>query len=264
MRDLTPILKNLVLIFSLLAAFAGCASLVPQPEDALEAEARAVAEAVIAVLKRQNRELLHYKGIGNIKVRQNQTTVIDERVAWVASETAKLNLVILVSGHPAIKIASDGKWFYYYEARKGRPLYKKIPASDSNLARVTTIPIKTADIIDLLAGRVPLREHYAARLENAETGQGYVLVLERRWWGVAEKVFLDESKTRVHQIDFYNRSGALVYRARFDAMQTIGGYRVPVSLSLTNGDDLDIQLVVNRYWADVEVSPSMFVLEPPE
>lgn len=264
MRVQPPALINMVLILGVLAVLASCASLSPQPEDAQEAEARADAQVVIALLNSQNRELIHYKGIGNIKVRQNQITMIDERIAWVASETAKLNLVILVSGHPAIKMASDGKWFYYYEARQGRPVYKKIPASDSNLKRVTTMPIKTSDIIHLLAGRVPLREHHAAGLEKAPFGQGYVLVLKRRWWGVAEKIFLDESKTRVDQIEFYSRSGALVYRARFDAMQTIGGYRVPASLSLTNGDDLDLQLVVNRYWADVDVSPSMFVLNPPD
>ena len=264
MRDLTPTLKQLVLILGVLTVLGGCAAFSPQPEDAREAEAIAGAQLVLALLSSQNRDLMHYKGIGNIRLRQNQVTVIDERIAWVASETAKLNLVILVSGHPAIKMASDGKWFYYYEARKGRPVYKKIPAADSNLKRITTIPIKTSDIIHLLAGRVPLREHHSARLERSDTGQGYVLVLKRRWWGIAEKIFFDESKTRVHQIDFYNRSGALVYRARFDAMQTIGGYRVPASLSLTNGDDLDLQLVVSRYWADVDVSPSMFVLSPPD
>jgi hypothetical protein len=264
MRDLTPILKNLVLIFSVAAVLAGCASLAPQPEDALEAEARAGARVVMAMLNSRNRDLMHYKGIGNIKIRQNQITLIDERIVWVASETAKLNLVILVSGHPAIKMVSDGKWFYFYEARKGGPVYRKIPASDSNLKRFTTMPIKTSDIIHLLAGRVPLREHHTARLERSDTWQGYVLVLERRWWGVAEKIFLDESRQRVHHIDFYNRSGALAYRARFDALQTIGGYRVPATLSMTNGDDLDIQLVVHRYWADADVSPSMFVLTPPE
>lgn len=249
---------------SLLAALAGCAGLYPRPEDAVEAEARASAQRVIARLKNLNRELIHYKGIGTIRVRQSQITMIDERIAWVASETAKLNLVILVSGHPAIKMVSDGQWFYYYEARKDRPVYKKLPASDSNLKRFTTMPIKTSDMIHLLAGRVPLREHHTARLERSDTGQGYVLVMERRWWGVAEKIFLDESRQRVHQIELYNRSGALAYRARFDSMQTIGGYRVPATLSMTNGDDLDIQLVVHRYWADVDVSPSMFVLSPPE
>jgi hypothetical protein len=264
MRAQIPALKTMALIFSVMAAIAGCASLSPQPEDARNAEARAGAQIVIAYLNSQNDDLIHYKGIGNIKVRQNQITLIDERVAWVASETAKLNLVIMVSGHPAVKMASDGKWFYYYEARRGRPMYKKVPASDSNLKRITGMPIETADIIHLLAGRVPLREHHSARLERSNAGQGYVLVLKRRWWGVAEKVFLDESRTRVDRIEFYSRSGELTYRARFDAMQTIGGYRVPASLSITDGDGLDFQLVVNRYWADVDVSPSMFVLKPPE
>jgi hypothetical protein len=47
-------------------------------------------------------------------------------------------------------------------------------------------------------------------------------------------------------------------------MQSIDGYQVPASLSITNGDDLELQIVVNRYWADVDVSPTMFVLNPPE
>ena len=47
-------------------------------------------------------------------------------------------------------------------------------------------------------------------------------------------------------------------------MQTIDGYQVPASLSITNGDDLVLQFVVNQYWADVEVSSTMFVVNPPE
>jgi hypothetical protein len=257
-------LKNMMCIFGAAVLLAGCASLSRQPEDSLEAAARAEARVMISFLSNQNRELKNYKGIGKIKVRQNQITRIDERIAWIASETAKLNIVVLVSGHPAIKMASDGKWFYYYEARQGKPIYKKIPASDSNLKRVTTIPIKTSDIIHLLAGRVPLREHHSALLERSASGQGYVLVLNRRWWGVTEKIFIDESKARVHHAEFYDRTGSLVYRARFDEMQSIDGYQVPASLSITNGDDLEIQFVVVRYWADVDVSSTMFVLNPPE
>ena len=251
-------------IFGAAVLLASCASLSRQPEDSLEAAARADAQVMISFLSNQNRGLVNYKGIGKIKVRQNQTTRIDERIAWVASETAKLNIVVLVSGHPAIKMASDGKWFYYYQARPGKPIYKKIPASDSNLKRVTTIPIKTSDIIHLLAGRVPLREHHSAILQRPDSGEGYVLLLKRRWWGVTQKIFLDETKSRVQYAEFYNRSGALIYLARFDKMQTIGGYQVPAALRITNGNGVDLQLVVNRYWTDVDVSASMFVLKPPE
>ena len=264
MRILSRDLKNMLCVIYAAVLLAGCASLSRQPEDPLELAARAEAQTMISVLSNQNRELVNYKGIGKIKVRQNQIIRIDERIAWVASETDKLNIVVLVSGHPAIKMASDGKWFYYYQARQGKPIYKKIPASDSNLKRVTTIPIKTSDIIHLLAGRIPLREHHAAILERAASGHGYVLVLNRRWWGVTEKIFLDENKNRVHHAEFYDRSGSLIYRAGFDEMQVIDGYQVPASVSITNDDDLEIQFVVNRYWANVDVSPTMFVLNPPE
>ena len=258
-------LKKMMCLFSAMILFAGCGSLGTgisrKPEDIA---ARAEAQVVISALSNQNRGLKNFKGIGKIKIRQNQITRIDERIAWIASEEAKINIVVLVSGHPAIKMASDGKWFYYYEAREGKPVFKKVPASDSNLKRFTTIPIKTSDIIHLLAGRVPLREHQDAVLERSDSGEGYVLVLKRRWWGVTEKIFLDETKSRAYRIEFYNRSQELVYLARFGEMKTVGGYRVPGSLEITNGDDIVMQLVLNRYWTDVDVSAPMFVLKPPE
>ncbi len=268
MRTVASDLKRIMCIIGAVMLCGGCgslgASLSRQPEEPLESGSRAEAQVVIFRLRNQNRTLKNFKGIGKIKIRQNQETRIDERIAWVASETDKLNIVVLVSGHPAIKMATDGKWFYYYEVREGKPFYKKLPASDDNLKRVTTIPIKTSDIINLLAGRVPLREHHSAILQRPDTDRGYILVLKRRWWGVTEKIFLDETKSRVHQTEFYNRSGSLVYIARFDDMQTIDGYQVPASLSITNADDIELQFVVNRYWTDVDVSSSMFVLNPPE
>jgi len=251
-------------LFCAVIFLAGCGSISRQPEDSLESAAMADARVVLSILRNQNRMLKNFKGIGKIKVRQDQKTRIDERIAWVASETAKLNIAVLVSGHPAIKMASDGEWFYYYETREGKPFYKKFSASDANLKQITAIPIKISDIIALLAGRVPLREHHTAVLERSASGKSYVLVLKRRWWGVTEKIFLDETKSKVHQTEFYNRSGSLIYLARFDEMQSIDGYRVPALLSISNGDGIDLELVVNRYWADVDVSASMFVLNPPE
>jgi len=268
MKILARDLKHIICIISTVVLLAGCGSLGARlsrpPEDLPESAAMAEARVVLAGLSNQNRRLTNFKGLGKIKLRYHQKTRLDETIAWVASETAKLNIVVLVSGHPVIKMASDGKWFYYYEAREGRPFYKKMPASDANLKRITGIPIKTADIIDLLAGRIPLREHHSAALERPDSGKDYVLVLKRRWWGVTEKIRLDETKSTVHSAEFYSRSGSLVYRARFDAMQTIDGYRVPALLSISNGDGVDMQLVINRYWADVDVSASMFVLNPPE
>ena len=119
-------------------------------------------------------------------------------------------------------------------------------------------------MLDILAGRVPLREHSTVALQNAETGQGYILILRKRWWGVVEKIYLDENKTRVRLVEFYSAMGSLIYRARFEEMQMINGYLVPARLSVSNGEDTDFQLVVDRYYTDVPVTASMFVLNPPE
>ena len=170
----------------------------------------------------------------------------------------------MIGGYPAVKMASDGKWFYYYEVGDGKPIYRKIDASNANLKRIISISIQTDDVLSLIAGRVPIRDHHHAILVAQEAESGHVLVLKRRWWGVTEKIYLDPTKTQVQQVEFYNRSGALIYRARFDEMQTIKEYLVPARLSITNGTDADFELDVNDFWPDVTVAPSMFVLKPPE
>jgi hypothetical protein len=257
-----------LLLFITAVLFAGCSSLTASlpRETQVSKDDTAMIEArtLLASLSNQNNLLKSFKGIGKIKIRQNGKLKIDERVAWIGSETTKLSIVLLISGHPAVKMTSDGEWFYYYEARPDQPLYKKIPATDANLKRIIMIPVKTSDIIQLLAGRVPLREHHSAFLERQDSGAGYVLVLKRRWWGVVEKILLDEARSRVLQVEFYNRSGSLIYLAQFDEMQTVKEYRVPSRLIISNAAGADFQLDVDRYWADVDVSSSMFVLNPPE
>jgi hypothetical protein len=225
-----------------------------------------MAEARMALLTlgSQNEKLASFKGIGKIKVWQNGKIRIDERIAWIGSETVKLSIVVLISGHPVVKLASDGKWFYFYETRQDKPIFKKSPATDATLQRILSIPIKPIDIIQLLAGRAPLREHHVALLHRQSSETGYVLTLKNRWGDIVEKVFLGEVRSQVHRIEFYNRSGGLIYRATFDEMQIVSGYQVPSRLSVSSEDGISVQLEIQNYLADVPVSPSMFVLNPPD
>ena len=263
MRIARYVLRPGMIIILVAVLLAGCSSLsrkTPGPEDLA---AMADARIVLRALGSQNDKLKNFKGIGKIKVWQNGEKRIDERIAWIGSETVKLSIVVLISGLPAVKMASDGKWFYYYEARQGEPIYKKTAATDATLQRIVSIPIKTSDILLLLAGRAPLRGHDSAVLHRQSSGSGYVLTLKKRWYGIVEKIFLGEDRTQVRQIEFFNRSGTLIYRARFDEMQIINGYLVPSRLSISGDEGVGFELEVQKYWADVPVSPSMFVLEPP-
>ena len=263
MRITRYVLRPATIIILVTVLLAGCSSLsrkTPGPQDLA---AMADAQIVLRALGSQNDKLTNFKGIGKIRVWQNGKKRIDEKIAWIGSETVKLSIVVLISGLPAVKMASDGKWFYYYETRQGEPIYKKTAATDATLQRIVSIPIKTSDIIQLLAGRAPLRGHDAAVLHRQGTGTGYVLTLKKRWYGIVEKIFLDEDRTQVRQIEFFNRSGILIYRARFDEMQMINGYQVPSRLRIASDEGVGFELEVQKYWADVPVSPSMFVLAPP-
>ena len=256
-------LRFLLIIVLLPILLAGCGSLSRKTSKPEDLAAMAEARMVLLDLSSQNEKLKNFKGIGKIRVWHKGIKKIDEKIAWIGSETVKLSIAVLVSGYPAIKIASDGKWVYYYETRKEEPLYAKYPATDATLQRIVSVPIKFSDIITLLAGRTPLREYHSALLQRQDSGNGYVLTLKKRWYGIVEKIYLAEDKRQVNQIEFFNRSGSLIYRARLDEMQAFNTYQIPTKLSISSDTSMGFQLIVQKYWTGIPVSPSMFVLRPP-
>ena len=254
-----------VLAMALMAiTLSGCSSFLHSISEPKDLAAETQAQMTLQTLAGQNEKLTSFKGLGKIKVWQDGVKKIDERIAWIGSQPNKLSLVILISGQPTVRMASDGKWFYYYEPRPDKPLYQKRPASDVTLQRFVSMPIKTTDIVQLLAGRTPIREHHTARLNRQSSGPGYVLSLKNRWWGIVEKVFLDENKTQVQKIEFFNRSGSLIYRAHLNEKQMIEGYQVPARLRISGEEGTGFELEIIRYIVNAPVSSSMFVLKPPK
>lgn len=251
--------------FGMLAGLvpAGCAILpepVPAPPAAVESEE---ARAVLERLRQTNAKLKNFKGIGRLTVRKDGKVQMDERLAWTASDPLRLSVVLFAAGFPAVRMASDGEWLYYQDGREPGLPVKKLRSSDPDFDRLLAIPIQSSDIIALLAGRIPIREHRTARLQPRASGKGYVLLLDRIW-GVHQKIFLDEQKSEVQQTEVYDLAGNLVFQANFLEMQRVDGYRVPGRVVVSNHQtQAVVQLVVEKYWADVPVTPSMFVLESP-
>lgn len=256
-------LRFLLIIVLVPILLAGCGGLSRKTSKPDELAAMAEAQMVLSALSSQNEKLKNFKGIGKIRVWHKNKTKIDEKVAWIGSEPSKISIAVLISGYPAIKIASDGKWVYYYETQKEEPLYAKYPATDATMQRIVSVPIKVSDIITLLAGRTPLREYHSALLQRQDSGIGYVLILKKRWHGIVEKIYLAEDKRQVSQIEFFNRSGSLIYRARLGEMQDVNTYQIPTMLSISSDKSMGFQLMVKKYWTGIPVSPSMFVLRPP-
>ena len=256
---------RVIILLTAALLFSSCAVFKPSKElEIIPAEKAAEVRDLLAALQSKNDTLKNFKGIGKIKVWQNGIIKVDQRLAWIGEKPVKLSIAVLISGYPAIKLATDGKWLYYLETRGHETDFKKFASSDPSLRNIISIPITSSDIVMLLAGGIPLREFDAVDLIEDKSGNGYVLVLKKRWWGIRQKIYIDENGSQVRQIDVFDRSGELKYRAEMENMRSVNGYQVPFRLKLSTGEGADFLLDIDRYWVNVELPPSVFVLAPPE
>jgi len=219
---------------------------------------------LLSRLKNDNNSLKTFKGIGEITLWRNRQIQINERMAWVGAGPINLSIVILVSGHPAIKFASNGKYLYYLNSFTGTNPFGKIPATDASLKRLISIPINTSDLITFLTGRIPIRKHDSVELVPERNGNGSILVL-KKWWRTVEKIYLDKDLMNVRKVEVFHITGSLMYRTLLSGIQNIEGYRIPLKLVFSDDDEnIVFQLIIDKYRPNVSVSPSMFVLTPPQ
>lgn len=255
-----------VVMLTVAVVLSGCAmmseslGLPPAVEDTSPSAIEA--RSVLDRLQKTNEALKNFKGVGRLTIRKDGKVQMDERLAWIGSDPLKLSIVLFAAGFPAVRMAGDGEWLYYQDVEAPSAPVKKVRASDPDFKRLLSIPIQSSDILALMRGRIPVREYRSARLQPLATGNGYVLLLMRTW-GVQQKIFLDESKSGVTQTEVYDSSGNLLFQANFLEMQLVDGYMVPLRLAVSNDDKVIVQLFVERYWADVPVTPSMFILGSP-
>ena len=255
-RIITPLIAALFI--------SGCAVFRPARElEITPADKVNKVRDLLSVLKTKNDSLKNFKGIGNIQIRQNGRLQLDQRVAWIGEKPVKLSIAVLISGYPAVKLATDGKWLYYLEVHGQDTTFQKFKASDPSLKKLISIPIPSSDVITLLAGQIPMPEFDSASLIEEKATPGYVLILKEKWWGVRQKIYYDQSISEVRQVDVFHRSGSLKYRVKIERLQSINGFQVPSQLRLLTQDGADCLLNIDRYWVNVDPPPDVFVLTPP-
>jgi hypothetical protein len=227
------------------------------------AVARDEARKQLAILDNTNNGLNTFKGVGKIRLWRDDNVQIAERVVWAGAQPSRLSIVVLFSGQPGPRLATDGRYLYYLDLREKNHPFKKIRTADASLEKILSLPVKSSDIIELLRGRVPLYEFSSAALIRDRSAEDYVLILEKRRRGVVEKVYLDGNNKNARKIEVFDSNGGLRYRAELKSVQTIEGYRVPLRLEISNEAGEGFLLEIDRYLANAPVSPSMFVLNPP-
>ncbi|MDF1591354.1 MAG: DUF4292 domain-containing protein [Desulfobacterales bacterium] len=238
-----------------------CAGVDHKPVDAKKAAELAEARELVAALGAKNHTLWTFKGTGRFKVWQ-EGRVLSTRAAWVGTFPDKLRIAVMnPAGQPMVSLSTDGQYLYLISHADGE-FYKK-PSNNPTLQRLVSIPISANDIISILTARLPIREHHTAELTADESGRGYILTLSKKWRGVTEKIYLDTDKRSVLQIEIYGASDQLSYRTVFQGKQHVNEFELPAKIMVSDTEGNRFELEIDKYWTDVPLLPSIFVLAPP-
>ena len=229
------------------------------PDPASRQEAR----AILSVHENANNTLLSFKGIGKIELTRNGKDVFTARSAWAGSYPDRFRIELLaMSGQPLISMAYDRDLFSYFSHTDAT--YFQDDVSGATLERLSSIPVAIEDIMKFLTGRIPVSEHATSYLERLAPDKGFLLVLEADWTGVTEKIYLDETKSKIYKVELFGITGALKYRAELRDELLVDGYRLPAHLTLSNGKGDTVRFRIDRYIANAPVEESMFTITPPE
>ncbi|MBL7196344.1 MAG: DUF4292 domain-containing protein [Desulfobacterales bacterium] len=255
-------MKHAIILFAAVFFLSACGSISwMASKKSLVSEELHEAANLLLSLKNKNSKLKTFKGAGKVTFWGKGKKGLISNIAWVGSEPDKIRFAMRsLSGQPVVSLACDGTWLYFVSHTEQR-FYKK-PSKNFTLKKFISIPIKSRDIVSILAGQIPVAEHDFAMIKENRSKDGYLLILKKDWGNVVEKIYLDETRTTVRKLEMFDLNGLLLYQAEFIRMQNINGYLVPSQLFFSGANGDSFQLNINRYWADVSISPSVFVLTP--
>jgi hypothetical protein len=229
-----------------------------QTPDSCEPEAG----RLLSALKDKNRNIKTFKGTGRMTFSGKNRDLISADIAWVAEDKDKFSLVLRdILGRPIASLAADGEWIYFV-SHADSTFYKK-HSDNAGLEGFISMPVRIKDVILLLSGRVPVYEFDSAVVAGAENGQ-CILVLKKKWFGIAEKIYFGRDCQDATGVEIFGTGGDLVYRASFEGEKKVEEYHIPSRLVVSNDTGDYLRLDIERFWADVPVSRSAFVLNPPD
>lgn len=218
--------------------------------------------AVITSIQEKNTSLLAFKGIGNIELIRGEDAFI-ARTAWMGLYPDRFRMEILaMSGQPLISLSAVQDQFVYLSHTDSSYFQKNAPGA--TIEALSSIPVKIEDIMEFLIGRVPIREHATATIQRSDSDGGFIVILEKNWTGITEKIYLDEKKTTIYKVEIFGITGALSYRAELTGEIMIDGFSLPSRINLSNESGDSVQFRIDRYFANVPVEHPMFLIPPPE
>jgi hypothetical protein len=219
-------------------------------------------ESLINSIRQKNQSIKRCKGIGAVKLVHEGQTRIDERMAWAILFPDKMRIEIRsISGVSLASFAYNGERLYISIPSEGRFIEQK--TRNAKLSKLIAIPLRAQDLMQIIAGRLPIRKYNKLQIQEGEGGQPYTLILRNRWNTVIQEIYLDETFQHVNGFAIFNQNGSKEYHAFFETMQSVGEYYVPSQVKIANRKGDTLQIDVDRHWLNIPIAPTLFRLTPP-
>jgi hypothetical protein len=216
---------------------------------------------VLDSIREKNQSITQFKGIGTIKLARAGHIRIDERMAWAMVFPDKMRIEIrAISGVSLASLAYNGKRLSVSIPSENRFIEEK--TRNAKLTKLIAIPIRAHDLMQTLAGRIPVRQNYKLLMVKEAGTYPFTLVLSNRWNTVIQKIYLDATLKNVEGFAMFNQHGSLEYQVLYKKMQKIGEYHLPSRFKIASRKGDAMQIDVDRYWLNIPISPSLFKLMP--
>lgn len=211
----------------------------------------------IALLTGKNAGLTTVKGLGNLKMYDAEKSG-RSRLAWVVDAFGRIRMELLgIGGQPVLSVAVDDARLYALVHGENR-FYTRNKTDDA-LALFLPVALPVDAVTALLMGRVPLPRHRVARYTEGPAGNGYVLTLAADS-GVVERIFFDQDKSRVTDLEFYREDGTLMARVVVERYREVQSYRFFSKITVMDDNRSGLELDMERLWVNMPVDPSAFRL----
>lgn len=240
----------------------GCAGIKDGSLVKTDEKSSAAATALHASLSGANHSLVSLKGMGTISMTEGNRKQ-KFRSVWAAKAPDRLRIELLgLTGQPVASIACDGKYYYFLSHAEGKLVKRR--ASQSGFNKIINIPIGAEDVFALFSGRpAPSGGRLITRIER-DAPHETVLVLRDVDMDIQDRVYADRRDGAITRIERgRDGSGQLIWRAALDNRITEQGYNLPKRLTLSSGEDVQVRIDTERFWANPELSADLFVIGPP-
>jgi hypothetical protein len=219
------------------------------------------AEHLLSAIKNKNSELETFKGIGNLKLINNNTSM-NARAVWMGTHQGNFRVEIFgFPGQSTASYSNNGKYSYVYFPMEGH--FYIISDPNPSLEKILTISITSNDLSSFLSGKIPVYEYDADQAKINVSDEGYELSLQKGFFGKRKKLYIDKHNKNVWKIESFNVFGSLKYRTKLTMMQSINGYSIPFEINISNNDGNRLRIYIDKYWTNVPAPLSSFTLTPP-